>query len=85
MSVPTSAAARRTAVSFASICAGTPTTHDTIAETETAIAFLNPYPTSGVPLEQQQYHALMLENGVLDASCTDVVDYIARLRVALLI
>lgn len=129
--------------------------HDTIAETDTAIAFLNRYPTlfgytivapkahleqvtgdfsedeylelqrflyrvaeamrlvlaperiyvlslgsqaanahvhwhvaplpRGIPLEQQQYQALMHENGVVDASRADVVDYIAKLRVALLI
>ena len=40
---------------------------------------------SGVPLEQQQYHALMHENGVVDASRADIVDYIAKMRVALLI
>jgi len=37
----------------------------------------------GVPLEQQQYHALMHENGVIDAQRADVVDYLAKLAAAL--
>ena len=34
---------------------------------------------TGVPLAQQQYHALMHENGVIDASPAAMVDYAGRL------
>ena len=34
----------------------------------------------GVPLEQQQYHALMHEGGVIDAPRASVVDYVGKLR-----
>jgi histidine triad (HIT) family protein len=37
----------------------------------------------GVPLEKQQYHALMHENGVIDATRADVVDYVAKMRAEL--
>jgi histidine triad (HIT) family protein len=37
----------------------------------------------GVPLAQQQYHALMHEHGVIDAPRAVVVDYAAKLRAAL--
>ena len=37
----------------------------------------------GVPLEKQQYHALMHENGVIDADRAAVVDYVAKMRVEL--
>ena len=37
----------------------------------------------GVPLEQQQYHALMHEHGLIDAKRADVVDYLAKLDAAL--
>ena len=37
----------------------------------------------GVPLEQQQYPALMHENGVVDASRAAVVDYVAKMRAEL--
>ena len=34
----------------------------------------------GVPLEQQQYHALMHENGVVDCSTEEMHEYAANLR-----
>jgi diadenosine tetraphosphate (Ap4A) HIT family hydrolase len=37
----------------------------------------------GVPLEKQQYHALMHENGVIDAARADVVDYVEEMRAEL--
>jgi histidine triad (HIT) family protein len=37
----------------------------------------------GVPLDEQQYHALLHENGVVDAPRADVVDYVAKMRAAL--
>jgi histidine triad (HIT) family protein len=37
----------------------------------------------GVPLEQQQYHALAHENGVIDATRAAVVDYVAKMRAVL--
>jgi len=37
----------------------------------------------GVPLAQQQYHALMHENGVIDAPRADVVDFVAKMRATL--
>ena len=37
----------------------------------------------GVPLEKQQYHALMHENGVIDADRAAVVDYVAKVRAEL--
>jgi hypothetical protein len=47
--------------------------HQIVYEDAGTIAFLNQYPTliiaplpPGVPPEQQQYYALMMENGVLD-------------------
>lgn len=37
----------------------------------------------GVPYEQQQYHALMAENGVLKLSDSEMADMAARIRAAL--
>ena len=38
---------------------------------------------SGVPLEQQQYHALMHEHGAIDADPVELAAYVRDLRVAL--
>jgi diadenosine tetraphosphate (Ap4A) HIT family hydrolase len=73
--------------------------HVTVAETETAFAFLSKYPTlfgsraanshvhwhiaplpAGIPLEQQQYYALMAEHGIIEVEAEELQNYVARLQ-----
>ena len=37
----------------------------------------------GVPLDQQQYHALMHENGVIETTHEEMADYAEKLKIAM--